>query len=258
MSDFTEVEHGINCIVNTYNKTKSGIKFQATLNEIFDGFTSRIAPLFNRWIPSIKLDTYIACFSVHQAPDDAFGRLSMWRAYAANAGVALILHFSPSTTLSDILKVYTNPVAYLTDQEFQLKLDQVTDNIQANKAFIKAQGSPSIEAYVFRMLRFAAVSIKNPCFREEAEWRLVYSPVLDQSQHLAKTAEVIQGVPQPIFNIPLSGIPELDFASLLDRIIIGPTQYPLAIREAFIDALAGFGVDNPANKISFSHIPLRT
>jgi hypothetical protein len=65
MSDFTEVEHGINCIVNTYNKTKSGIKFQATLNEIFDGFTSRIAPLFNRWIPSIKLDTYIACFSVH-------------------------------------------------------------------------------------------------------------------------------------------------------------------------------------------------
>ena len=87
---------------------------------------------------------------------------------------------------------------------------------------------------------------------------MVYSPVLDQSQHLAKTAEVIQGVPQPIFNIPLSGIPELDFASLLDRIIIGPTQYPLAIREAFIDALAGFGVDNPANKISFSHIPLRT
>jgi len=96
----------------------------------------------------------------------------MWRAYAANAGVALILHFSPSTILSDILKGYTSPVAYLTDQEFQLKLDQVTDNIQANKAFIKAQGSPSIEAYVFRMLRFAAVSIKNPCFREEAEWRM--------------------------------------------------------------------------------------
>lgn len=260
MSDFTEVEHGINCIINTYNKhkTKSGAKFQAVLNGIFPGFTSRIEPLFNRWIPSMKFDTYITCFSVHTADDDAFGRLSMWRAYAANTGVALVLYFSPSTILSEVLKVYSSPVAYLTDQEFQVKLEQVTQNIEANKPFIQAQGRDTIEGYVFSMFRFAALSIKNPCFREEAEWRLLYGPDLDKSQHLLKTDEVINGVPQPIYSIPLSGIPELDFASLLDRIIIGPTQYPLPIKEAFIDALAGFGVKNPASKIFFSNIPLRT
>jgi hypothetical protein len=258
MTDFLEVEHGINCIVNTYNKTSSGARFTKTLNEIFEGINSRIEPLFNTWIPSLKRDTYIACFSVHKPEDDAFGRLSMWRAYTANAGVALILRFSPSTTLADVLKVYTSPVAYLTDQEVPAKFDEITDNILQHRSFIEAQGSATIERWVFNMLRFAAVSIKHPSFREEAEWRLLYSPSLDKSQYLKKSGEAINGVPQPVFSIPLSGVPELDFASMLDRIIVGPTQYPLAVMEAFNGALEEFGLQDAAQKIFYSNIPLRT
>ena len=166
MTDFTEVLHGLDCLGKTYNRTKAGERFKKTINAIFPGFTSRVEPLFNRFIPSIRDNTYIACFSVHLPEDNQFGRLSMWRAYAANTGVAFILRFSTSTTLADRLQIFTSPVAYLTDQEFQVEFDKITDNIESNIQFVRAQGSASIENDVFRMFAFAAVSVKNPCFRE--------------------------------------------------------------------------------------------
>ena len=195
MNDFTEVQHGLNCLVTTYNKTDAGTRFKTTLNDIFTGFTSRVEALFNGWLRSILHNIYIACFSVHKQTDDSFGRLSMWRAYGTNTGLALVLKSDPSTTIYDVLKVATSPVAYLTDTQFQSELDRVTNNIAANKDLIKEQGSTSIEAYVFRMFRYAAVSVKHPSFLEEDEWRLLYSPDLEPSEHLQKSTEVINGVP---------------------------------------------------------------
>ena len=257
MKDFSEVEQGLDDILETYNHSKQGARFRATLNEIFDGFTSRLELRFNSWIPSIKANTYIACFSAHKPEDDAFGRLSLWRAYAANSGVAIILHFSSSMVLAKCLKVYTNPVAYITREEFQTRFDRITDNIGANKGFIYAQGSSSIEAYLFDLLRYAAVSVKNPCFREENEWRLIYSPDMDKSEHLQKSIEVINGVPQVVFSIPLYGLPELNFPNLLDRIIIGPTKHPFPIAQALVDALRALEVQDPASKVRYSKIPPR-
>jgi Protein of unknown function (DUF2971) len=257
MRDFSEVEHGLDSILETYNHSNEGARLRATLNELFDGFTSRVEHHFNSWIPSIRANTYIGCFSVHRPEDDTFGRLSLWRAYAANSGVAIILHFSSSTVLANNLKVYTNPVAYITRDEFQTKFDRVTDNIQANINFIKEQGSSNIEAHVFDLLRYAAVSVKNPCFAEEKEWRLIYSPDMDKSEQLQKSIEIINEVPQVVFSIPLYGLPELDFPSLLDRIIIGPTQYPFPIAQALVDALRALGVQDPASKVHYSKIPPR-
>jgi hypothetical protein len=255
MSDFTEVQHGLYCLANAYS-SESGNKFKSALNYIFEGFSQNIEELFNSWIPSIKLDTYITCFSEHKASDDTFGRLSMWRAYAANTGVALVFASSALEISSDTLKVYASPVAYLSDSDFQQEFARITNNIEVNADFIKQQGLETIKAYVFRMLRYAIVSIKNPCFREELEWRVVYSPSLDRSEILIKANEVIYGIPQPIYKIPLQGIPGVEIAAFIDRIIIGPTQYPHALWEAFTDLLKQFGVDKP--NVYSSNIPLRT
>jgi hypothetical protein len=240
MSDFTEVEHGLNCLATAYNSSESGNKFKSTLNYIFDGFTTSIEQLFNSWIPSIKLHTYISCFSEHTEHEDSFGRLSMWRAYAANTGVALVFNNSALQIPSDILKVYASPVAYLSDPDFQREFSIITDNIHNNADFIKDQGLETIKAYVFRMLRYAIVSTKNPCFLEEKEWRVVYSPQLDQSTVLTKSNEVIQGIPQPIYKICFQDIPGVAISTLIDRILIGPTQYPQALCEAFGDTLLQF------------------
>jgi hypothetical protein len=49
----------------------------------------------------------------------------------------------------------------------------------------------------------------------------------------------------------------MDIPSLIDRIIIGPSQYPLVLHEAFSDVLLELGVKEPHNRVFISDIPLR-
>jgi len=80
--------------------------------------------------------------------------------------------------------------------------------------------------------------------------------------YLTKDIRVVNGVPQPIFKIPLKDIPDEDFVgaeipALLDRIIIGPTQYPLPMLEAFTLLLTDAGVTDPDKRVFVSDIPIR-
>jgi hypothetical protein len=98
--------------------------------------------------------------------------------------------------------------------------------------------------------------------RHRQEWRVIYSPTVEQSPYLTKEIRVVKGVPQPIYKIPLKDIPEIGLTAaaiptLLNRVIIGPTQYPLALHEAFVDLLTEAGVQDPAAKVCVSDIPLR-
>jgi Protein of unknown function (DUF2971) len=203
MSDFSEVQHGLDCLDEAYNKSQIGKWFQSTLNGIFEGFSETIARVFTSWIPLIKFNTYITCFAEHTKEQDKYGRLSMWRAYAANSGVAIVLNNSAFKISPDVLWTFLSPVAYLEDTDVQQELERIRTNITANTEFIKAQGSMAITSCVLRMFLFGSVSIKNPCFREEMEWRLVHSDGFSQSQFLRKANESIQGIPQPIYRFPL-------------------------------------------------------
>jgi hypothetical protein len=80
---------------------------------------------------------------------------------------------------------------------------------------------------------------------------------------IGSSTEVIAGVPQIIHKIPLDGtvsptLAELDLAAMFDRLILGPTQYPLVMFETFKVALESAGVTSAANKIFASQIPIRT
>jgi hypothetical protein len=84
------------------------------------------------------------------------------------------------------------------------------------------------------MLAFAAVCTKHPGFGKEVEWRVLHAPWWEKSAYLKKELEVVQGVPQAVYKIPLKDIPEaglsrITIPALIDRIIIGPTRDPLAI-----------------------------
>jgi hypothetical protein len=50
----------------------------------------------------------------------------------------------------------------------------------------------------------------------------------------------------------------LEIPAILDRVIIGPTQYPIPMVTAFTDALRKAGVPNPESRVFLSNIPLRT
>jgi hypothetical protein len=163
---------------------------------------------------------------------------------------------------SDALTAYTSPVAYLRDSDFVQHLDKIASNINKEQSYLRGLGPEAVAGFVFHMLRFAALCTKHPGFEEELEWRIVYSPSLGGPGPLVKDIQSIRGVVQPIYKIPLKDIPDkgltgAEIPSLLNRLIIGPTQYPFAIHEAFVDLLTQAGVQDAAKKVVISDIPLR-
>jgi hypothetical protein len=187
----------------------------------------------------------------------------MWRAYGGNSGVALVMNSSAFVRPSDVLKAYTSPVAYLSEQGFETEFCKVAEALETHGDFVRGLGKDAALATLFDALRYSVLCTKHPGFHEEREWRIIYQPKYENSRWMKREIVQIRGVPQPIYKIPLKDIPEENFSGiripdLLDRIIIGPTQYPSAMKEAFSVLLEDAGVSDAASKIFISDIPLRT
>jgi hypothetical protein len=105
--------------------------------------------------------------------------------------------------------------------------------------------------------------LKHEGFHEEREWRAIYSPKRTSSPLMESSIEVIGGLPQPVYKIPLDvtaspALATLDFATAFDRLIIGPSPYPWPMFEAFVGALQQSGVSDAAARVSVSEIPIRS
>ncbi|MCF3630464.1 DUF2971 domain-containing protein [Thalassospiraceae bacterium LMO-SO8] len=261
MNDFSEVVHGQSCLRRAYNGD-IGKRFKELLNDIHPGMAEEFEKLADGWWRYFETESYIACVSEHLDDEDKFGRLSMWRAYSESTGVAIVLNNTPFLSPSDALKAYTSPVEYLAEDEFEHKFNEIILNIENNIQFLKEIPKDYIINFAFEMLRFSIYSTKHPGFKEEREWRVIYSPFLGASDKLVKSVEVINGVPQPVYKIPLKDYPDEGFVGaeipqLIDRIIIGPTEFPDALREAFTMLLGDAGVESPESRVFVSNIPLR-
>jgi hypothetical protein len=82
------------------------------------------------------------------------------------------------------------------------------------------------------------------------------------SEYLIPALEVVRGIPQTVFKIDLvnhedEGLTGLDLPELLNRIIIGPCQYPAVLFNAFARLLENAEIKDGWKKITVSDIPLR-
>jgi len=260
MNDLSEVEYGLDCLRKAFISPE-GIKFQSTLNDIFPNICKDIDDILSSWVPQMQAETYLTCVSEHFQDEDLLGRLSMWRAYGRMAGIALVVKSGAMLSSSAALKAYSSPVAYIDTSGVIEQINCITDNIISNSALIKSTERDLIKAYVINVFKFAILSIKHPGFKEEQEWRLIYSPSMEESSIIKKDVCVVNGIPQQIYKIPLVDKPELDyFASIpniIDRIIIGPVEFPWAICKAFVELLRSVGVQDAEKRVFTSRIPLR-
>jgi hypothetical protein len=261
MNDFMEVEHGVRCIETAY-RSDAGKAFDASLDECFPGLASEVRQLFGAWIPKIRHDTYVTSFSEHPSKEDAYGRLSMWRAYGGSAGVALVLNGGPLLRPSDALGAYSSPVLYGDVPEMIAQFKDVAHRIRTNSDYVRGLGQDQLKGVVFSALRFAAVCTKHNAFSEEQEWRVVASPSLRHSPDLAPQVTTIGAVPQLVLKIPLEDQPEkglfgLAPAEFIDKILIGPCEHPDAIGRALEHALSAAGVPAAGSRIVATDIPLR-
>jgi Protein of unknown function (DUF2971) len=230
---------------------------------MFDGFWAELIKAFKLWIPVIRNQTFLACLSEHALKENELGRLSMWRAYGGSSGVAIVFNGGPFLRPSDALSAYTSPVAYFDQNEFDEKFKEFIEQVKSNSEFIKSLGRETVSDLVFETFRYALLCTKHPGFKEEKEWRFIYSPEPAQSSPISTHTETIGGIPQIVAKVPLKDIPDqgltgIEIPSFIERVIIGPTLYPTVVKEAFVKELTDAGMTDAKNRVIISDIPLRT
>ncbi|WP_210209463.1 DUF2971 domain-containing protein [Notoacmeibacter ruber] len=262
MNDFSEIEHGRTCLTYAWDHSEIGKRFKGIVEEIAPGTIAQLENTLNHWLPSFSSKTYLASLSEHDVSEDTLGRLSMWRAYGGETGIAIVLNGGVFLRPSDAIHAYTSPVAYLHEEEFAERLGEIADNMHQNAPMLRELGADGIYAYLFDTFRFALLCTKHPGFKEEREWRIVYSPELASSDRIKKSVELVRGVPQFVHTIPFKDYPNEGFygaelPQLVDRVIVGPTEFPLQVREAIVSLLEEAGIEDAAQKVFCSTIPLR-
>lgn len=265
MNDYQEVKYGIQKINsiflrNEYQEKTTLYKVGQRLYNVLQEFTDEngnaiFEDVLKQYFieqTSWEYNAYISCFTEHDTDEDGLGRLSMWRAYGGDNGVALV--FNPqkyAENLEEKYKIFLTPVAYLTDEELATEVEELAVNININKDFlheVKQRYPPILHNWLMAVLRFAIVSIKHPGFKEEKEWRLV-----GHGYDLACETEVIRGVIQPVHKLEISNLREM-----LHHIIIGPTQYENVIFKGFEKILKDkYDLLKPDKLIISSRIPYR-
>ncbi|MCF8478082.1 MAG: DUF2971 domain-containing protein [Pseudolabrys sp.] len=261
MNDFREIDYGRECLVTAYSGD-AGKRLKDLLNGIFPGFMEEMEPRFDGWYPRLWSNTFLTCFSEHDPSENGLGRLSMWRAYGAFAGVAVVMNSQVFLKPSDALLAYSSPVAYLSPEEFELEFARTVGRIEQNMDFVRGLGKDTVFNNVFNMFRAACICTKHPGFKEEREWRVVYSPKIKRSARIIEDVASIRGTPQVIQKIPLKDVPEeglvgASLKGLVRSVIVGPSQFPFEIREAFVKKLTEKGFENAEQIVSVSNIPLR-
>ena len=80
---------------------------------------------------------------------------------------------------------------------------------------------------IFTTFLAAVTCLKHEGFREEREWRAIYFPNRLGSSLMEHSTEVISGVPQIVYKLPLdekvsTDIADLDFSRVFDQLDYWP------------------------------------
>lgn len=261
MNDWREVDYGLSCIEHV-KSIRLWDDLKQAVNDCHTNLFSELQDFVDKRSKSLREDTYIACLSEHSPAEDDIGRLSMWRAYGGNNGVALVINQTPLVHLSDKLGANSSPVFYATPNDFAFMLEKVVVSINLNREYISTVDRTAFFRSLYVMYFFAVLSTKHPGFQEEKEWRVIYTPFLRSSHNLLYRRRLIDGMLQPVYEIPLEdnlekGLDEADVPHLLNRLIIGPTKNPIVPHTAFVELLREAGFADAESRVVNSDIPLR-
>lgn len=264
MNDRSEIFHGFQTITNVLDSDGRRQRLNAALSAVSPTIATEALDLFQGHIANNLSGTYIACLSEFDERQQ-HGKLSMWRAYGGDAiGAMLVLNKYPLISPNYALGVALSPVAYHKPQALITELDGIIEAIARNVDWLKLQPPHVLKNYIFNMLRFGMTCLKHWGFEEEKEWRMLFNPSFYPDKQLPYSFESVGGVFQQIYKIPLLDIPGPDGITginpnaLIKKIIIGPTNHPFIVMNAVIAMLRDAGFQNPAARVQYSDVPLRT
>ena len=142
-------------------------------------------------------------------------------------------------------------------------IEEVIANLGTSRDFLRSIDRQVVVGTVFIMLLAGVTCLKHEGFREEREWRAIYCPEFLPSPLMESAIQNVGGVPQLFYKLPLDvaaspALADLDFSRIFDRLIIGPSQYPWPMYDAFREELTKAGVADSQDRVWTSNIPIRT
>jgi hypothetical protein len=265
MNDVEEVRHGYRRIEASLNRDDRNKRLVEALESVNQEAAQQAFYIFRSHFENHLDQTYITCMTTHDELENKIGRLSMWREYGkGSVGVAVVLNKAPFLTPSDALGAYTSPVAYHTDHELDADIETVIQNVNENREWLQSIDPDLVKENIFGMLSFGVTCLKHPGFREEREWRIIFNPKMRDKGAIPKIRQTVNGAPQNIYTLQMKDIlTENDSLTgitpdaLIKRVIIGPAQSQVMVREAIAEALTHAGVTNAHERVFLSDIPLR-
>jgi len=263
MADYGEVHHGFKILQKFFQNKENGALFRNTVNGFAEGASDTALNLFDKIWKNAQFNIHIGCVSEHRDDENINGRLSMWRAFGSStaARVAIVFKLPWRGKTLPNFNLRFCPVAYMKQLDSDQLLHKVIENMKENMKFLATIPKNEITNWIYAMVFCGASCLKHDGFEEEREWRVVYCPPIDGgNQFFDMSVEIINGIPQRIYHLPLDGkiSTSSEFTEIFDQIIIGPTVYRSAIGEAFATALSEVGVLEPEKKIFVSDITIRT
>jgi len=264
MSDYSEVQHGVRILRTIFSDEATKKEFSSALDACSPNIATEAISIFDHLLQDILLNTYISSVSEHDDNEDLHGRLSMWRAFGGNTTrVAIVISVPWFSGGSQALNLMFSPVAYLKEDEVHAEFKKVIKNIQDNCDFLRSVDRSVVVSQVFHTLLAGVTCLKHEGFREEREWRVIYAPRRTPSPLMEHSIEIIGGIPQPVYKMPLDvkvspALADLDISRLFDHLIIGPSPYPWVVYQAFVEELTKAGVPEAEKRVRMSGIPIRS
>ena len=263
MNDYSEVRHGSECFFYAW-RGEAGFALRNAMARINPDLPARFDDeYFENFSRNLQNETYLTSFCEHRAePNNHLGRLSMWRAYGGDSGVAIVVNKDVFLKERGVLGLYYSPVAYwhrerVAEEMFKIAA-AIMDNLDAFSSFDLARLYNQ-----FSIVFMAAVlCTKHPGFEEEAEWRVFYNSRFQTPPMLDRQVKVIRGIPQIVYRLKFRAAAEPDngeisIPDMLDRLLIGPCPYIFPVYLGLVQTLKDAGVPNSDGKVFASGIPLR-
>lgn len=260
LDDFKEMRYGLDSIYEAWNSDQ-GQRLKDILEKAHYGLADSFIEAFKEWKKAFSRQTYIFCMSEHDLIEDNVGRASMWRDYGARTKVAIILKQGPYFQIPDSVDLLMGPVTYTNSKSYTLSFKYFVDTLSDNFEFVQNMEREDLLAWTYSAFKYAAVSTKPLNLHEEREWRIVYTETPGASSGLRPEVTMFDGVPQKIYRLPFANDPTqgpdgMAFPGLFDRLIIGPTEYPDTVYDAFVALLSEFGVEDAEQRVVVSYTPL--
>ncbi|MEL7343368.1 MAG: DUF2971 domain-containing protein [Pseudomonadota bacterium] len=265
MNDYSEIQHGQICLELSLSSGVGAATAKNALDEIVPGAWDAAYQLYQNVKGTYEKDCYIFCLSEHGGgaiDEDLYGRLSMWRAYGGDTNVAIVLNNTPFFAETYAIPAFTSPVLYADETGFDVQFLGLADSIKTNAEILASAGAIVVAKVLYGAFIFSTLSTKHPGFSEEREWRIIHMPVQLGSDRIASEIVTWGGVPQKVYHVEMKNYPEEGFIGaelneVLSEVIIGPTQTPEIIRNAYVEILEDLDVIGANERVKISGIPLR-